>query len=88
MNQSDNTLETKVKKILLQDWDPIGVKDISEAKDEYDTYVPNIGRMLRAGLSNVEIYNHLRCIEVNRMGLSGNKAHTQKIAERLHALAS
>ena len=36
------TLHQKVKNILMQDWDPIGVQAIPEAQDEYDSYVPTI----------------------------------------------
>jgi hypothetical protein len=30
------TLHEKIKSVLMQDWDPIGVKGIAEAQDEYD----------------------------------------------------
>ncbi|MFM0723729.1 hypothetical protein PQQ53_08560 [Paraburkholderia strydomiana] len=81
-----NTLEVKVHKILIQEWDPIGVKDIPEAHDEYDMYVSGICRMLRAGQSSAEIYSHLRWIETERIGLDGNEQHTHRIAAKLFGL--
>ncbi|WP_051381279.1 hypothetical protein [Paraburkholderia mimosarum] len=81
-----NTLEAKVQKVLIQEWDPIGVKDIPEAQDEYDMYVPGICRMLRAGQSNMEVYSHLRWIEMERIGLEGDEQHTQRIAAKLVGL--
>lgn len=86
MNESMNTLEATVQKVLLQEWDPIGVKDIPEAQDEYDMYVSGICRMLRAGQSNAEIYSHLRWIETERIGLEGNEQHTQRVATKLFDL--
>ena len=35
-----------IHRILLRDWDPIGVADIVEAQDEYDSYVGKIYGML------------------------------------------
>ena len=35
-----------IRRILLNDWDPIGVADIAEAQDEYDSYVGKIYGML------------------------------------------
>lgn len=86
MNKQINTLEAKVQKILLLEWDPIGVKDIPEAQDEYDMYVSNICQMLRTGQSNTEVYKHLRWIETERIGLEGNEQHTQRIVAKLVGL--
>lgn len=86
MSESMNTLETKVKTVLLKEWDPLGVKDIPEAQDEYDAYVLGICRMLRAGQPNSEIFSHLRWIETERIGLDGDKRHTYWIAMKLLGL--
>ena len=32
----------EIQKILLREWDPIGIQDIPEAQDEYDSYIPFI----------------------------------------------
>jgi hypothetical protein len=83
MRDSMNILEAKVQMILLQEWDPIGVKDIPEASDEYDRYVSNLCRMLCMGESTANIYSHLRWIETERIGLDGDEQHTFLIAARL-----
>jgi hypothetical protein len=31
---------------LLKEWDPIGVGQIPEAQDEYDSYVPDVYKLL------------------------------------------
>jgi hypothetical protein len=86
MNQSTDPLETKVRMALLYDWDPIGVKDIPEAQDEYDAYVSSICKMLRAGQSSAELCAHLRWIEVERIGLDGDESHTSRVAAKLVGL--
>lgn len=35
-----------IQKILLNEWDPIGVSDIPEAQDEYDAYADTVFGML------------------------------------------
>ncbi len=33
--------QSAIRKILMEEWDPIGVSDIPEAQDEYDSYIPH-----------------------------------------------
>jgi len=54
----------------MDKWDPIGVKDIPEAGDEYDMYIGDVYDLLRHGASSEEISKHLINIETQRMGLS------------------
>jgi hypothetical protein len=54
---------------LLEDWDPIGVRDAPEAADEYEDYASQVGRMLRSGSPPEEIARHLAEIESEEMGL-------------------
>ena len=35
----------KVQAILLEEWDPIGVREVPQAQDEYDAYVGSIATM-------------------------------------------
>ena len=46
----------ELRAILYRDWDPIGVKDLADgSEDEYDAYVGQLGRRLRAGASDDEV---------------------------------
>jgi len=53
----------------MNEWDPIAVKEIPEAADEYDLYLGDIYALVvgNAGLSKIAEY--LRWVEVERMGL-------------------
>ena len=90
-NRRDHLEESRryrdaVRRILLKEWDPIGVKDVPEAQDEYDCYVPGICGLLMRRESPEEIFRHLWEIETGNMGLQGNREHTRSIASRLVAI--
>src|SRR5579862_4883310 len=59
-----------IRNILMQKWDPVGVKDVPEAADEDDPYIGDIYDLLKHGVSNEELSKHLVKIETERMGLS------------------
>lgn len=76
-----------IRSVLLREWDPIGVADVPEARDEYDSYVGQIyGLLIRREPKHV-LVDHLWSIETEHMGLLGNRPHTEQIADRLLAVA-
>jgi hypothetical protein len=45
-----------LRELLYREWDPIGLKDLADgSEDEYDAYVGQLGRRLRAGASDDEV---------------------------------
>ena len=40
-----------VHNLLLREWDPIGVADVPEARNEYNAYDAQVFQLLRAGSS-------------------------------------
>ena len=62
-------IQESIRQVLLRDWDPIGVNDVSQAQDEYDAYVGGVYRMLASGCSEDELVEHLWKIEAHTMGL-------------------
>jgi len=81
-----SSLLSEVKRVLLMDWDPIGIKNIPDAMTEYDGYAPGIYQLLGESRSVEEIYAHLRWIVVDRMGLDDNEVHTMAVARLLVSL--
>lgn len=79
-------IEANVKKILLNEWDPIGVQSIPEAENEYDIYIPRICYILMAGRPAGELYECLRWIEEDRMGLNFDHVLASEIVLKLMAL--
>jgi hypothetical protein len=72
-----------IREILLHDWDPIGVRDIAEAQDEYDSYIPGIYGGLIHRISEHELIEHLWQIEAQQMGLAVNRRKTEQAARKL-----
>lgn len=56
-----------IRRVLMAEWDPIGVSDIPEAADEYDSYIGGVYELLEGGASEGDIGAYLREIEVERL---------------------
>lgn len=54
----------------MSKWDPIGVSDVPEAADEYDSYIDGVWSLLKSAASDDVIAEYLRKIETERMGLT------------------
>jgi hypothetical protein len=75
-----------IRRILMDEWDPIGVKGIPEAADEYDSYGGGVARMLREGTTRDELAAYLTDIRENRMGLHSSSSGRERdavVADRL-----
>ncbi len=81
-------LMKEIKKIILSKWDPIGIQDIPEAQDEYDSYVFDVYKLIKSKKTESELFDYLWRMETEHMGLSGNKKHTQTIAHKLFKLSA
>jgi hypothetical protein len=83
-----NTMHLKkelasIGQILMEHWDPIGVRDVEAAKDEYDRYVPAILGMLNKGTSVIKMAEHLDHIQIDEMGLAATPERSRSVAEQL-----
>ena len=77
-----------VKRVLIKDWDPIGVRSVPQAQDEYDGYAGSIVKMLAAGATVSDLSKHLLEIETKSMGLAGHRERAFAAAQKLCALHS
>jgi hypothetical protein len=59
-----------IRRILMSEWDPIGVNDTPEAADEYDGYIGSVLDLLNAKASSDDVAAYLRKVETERMGLT------------------
>ena len=74
-----------VDEILCCLWDPIGVSSdgAPEARDEYTSYVPEIVKLLEDGADAQQVADGLDIIEVEQMGLNGDKGRNLGVAQLL-----
>ena len=63
-------IQTAIRDVLMREWDPIGVKDEPMAADEYDLYLGDIYGLLADNAPEAAIADHLRKIEIERMGFA------------------
>ena len=60
---------SELRDLLYREWDPIGLKDMADGSDdEYDAYVGQLGRRLRAGASEDDVATLLQSFRLE-MGL-------------------
>jgi hypothetical protein len=59
-----------IRDVLLDVWDPIGVKDWPDARDEYDAYLGDVFELLVGGAPDSKIAAYLYWVAHERMGFS------------------
>ena len=69
--------------ILLVHWDPIGIEDEPWTQDEYDSYIPQIYRLLVDRTDEAALAAHLLKIERDSMGLEGSEERATTTAAKL-----
>ncbi|GAB4019959.1 hypothetical protein [Spirosoma koreense] len=72
-----------IDKLLWEEWDPIGVNDIPEAKDEYQSYTPRLFNLAIEGATTEVMAKELFQIEMHTMGLFGNRQRCELIAQKI-----
>ena len=65
--ETSREVRSEIRTILMGEWDPIGVKDVPEAADEYDSYIGGVYELLEQGASEERIGAYLRQIEIEQM---------------------
>ncbi len=58
-----------IRHVLLDVWDPIGIKDEPNAQDEYDGYIGRLYELLVSGAPDADLVDHLYWAAHDRMGL-------------------
>ena len=79
----EQILYCQIDEILWNDWDPIGVNDCEEARDEYQGYLPHVWRFKLQGADTETIAQYLLKIETDYMKLNGDLEHCRKVADKI-----
>jgi hypothetical protein len=62
-------IRADIRRVLLDEWDPIGIRDQINAQDEYDAYIGQVYKLLVSGATDRQITDWLLFIVRERMGL-------------------
>ena len=77
-------IQDSIREILFHDWDPISVSDNPKLRDEYDSYIAPIYRILAGSRSEDELIEFLFQTERDTIGLSGESPEQlRSVARRL-----
>jgi hypothetical protein len=80
-------IQAAIANVLLREWDPIGVKNEHQARDEYDRYVGGVYRLLASGASPQKVAEHLCKVEAEWMGFTrASPSQLLPVAEKLCGL--
>ncbi len=71
--QESRRIRAEIRRVLLEVWDPIGVKDEPHAQDEYDCCLWGIFRLLTGGGTDEQIAEYLWKQATDHMGLGMTK---------------
>ena len=83
INPKEIELYRFIDEILINEWDPIGVSDIPEARDEYYAFIPQVFEKVINGESVQSIAKLLRNLETEELALLGANTDCKKIAEKI-----
>ncbi len=73
----------RAEEVLHYLWDPIGVSEAPDARDEYQGFLPRVYELLKSEAGAVSIAECLMIIETEELGLRGNHSRAMKVAEVL-----
>jgi hypothetical protein len=62
------TAEARIESALLEQWDPLGVKNAPGVHTEYQTYAHELYNLLARGASDVQIVRFLHRAEDGELG--------------------
>jgi hypothetical protein len=76
----------EIQSVLLNVWDPIGVKNEPTAQDEYDAYVGHIFTLLTQGKTDKEIAEYLLWAVNEHIGLTGTANEALRTVRELRRI--
>jgi hypothetical protein len=76
-----------VADVLFREWDPIGVSDNEQCRDEYNGYARALTRLLLEGADEYKLVSRMRDF-TRGMGISRPDELHQRIARRLLSLVA
>jgi hypothetical protein len=78
------SIYAQIRRVLLDVWDPTGIRDEPNAQNEYDMYIGDIFELLKRNASTDEIAKYLHWVAHDRMGF--DRAQIRDMDETTAAL--
>lgn len=76
-------IQDAIRKVLIDDWDPIGVRGVAGVVDEYDSYIGQVYQILRGSRSADDLVDCLGRIEQEEIGVGTTERSRRDVALKL-----
>jgi hypothetical protein len=83
--ESSRRIRIEIRRVFMEVWDPIGVRDEPNAWDEYDGYLGHALELLIAGASDHEWEEYLDWITA-RMGMDSSRHSHSEVIQALRTI--
>ena len=83
MKTEHKELYKQIDEILWQDWDPIGINDEENIRDEYCVYVTKVFSLKIHGADKNKIAEYLYEMETINIGTNGNNQNCEFVAQKI-----
>lgn len=80
MSKKDKELYARISEVLHYIWDPIGVADIPNARNEYNSYLPHLFRLVIKNNDVGEVAKYLNMVQSKKIGLGSNLKKCKEVA--------
>jgi len=77
-------VEQAIERVLLEQWDPLGIHETASSRDAYHKYVHDLYSLLARGGSDVQVARQLHRIEHEDLG--GPDVPTRDVTATVRAL--
>jgi len=79
VSAKDKVLLCRIDEVLHYLWDPIGIAGVPQARDEYESYVPNVFRLLKATTDGNDVAEYLHWLSTEHIGMGANPGHNAEV---------
>jgi len=83
LSAPDLELYQRADEVLHYLWDPIGVAAVPMARDEYQSYLPQVFSLLKENATEEKIAAYLESVATERMGFNASLKQATHIASVL-----
>ena len=75
-----------LRSVLMNEWDPIGIRRVPECWNEYDRYLKRVATLIHEGSTDQRLFSYLNWVEKDQMGVRGHKKRLRKVIASLRAV--
>lgn len=83
LSLQDKELLRRIDEILHYMWDPIGVAGVPQARDEYESYVPQVFLLLKETADGKDVAEYLRWLSTEHIGMGPNPDRDAEVVDVL-----